>query len=107
MLWMRLLITFDLPVETGKERRRYRMLVKKLESEGFYRYQYSLYVRVCTSPADVENCKIRLRSLLSNYDGDVRAISMTDKQFVRIESLIKNSSESDNINASIKRLLII
>lgn len=47
---MRLLIMFDLPVETSKERREYRQFRKRLINEGFLMIQYSVYVRVCVTP---------------------------------------------------------
>lgn len=46
---MRLLIMFDLPVETSKERREYRQFRKRLINEGFLMIQYSVYVRVCVN----------------------------------------------------------
>lgn len=41
---MRLLVMFDLPSETPDDLRKYRRLIKILEGEGFYRYQYSVFV---------------------------------------------------------------
>lgn len=44
---MRLLLMFDLPVETVAERRAYRKFRKFLIDEGFIMHQYSIYSRFC------------------------------------------------------------
>lgn len=46
---MRLMVMFDLPVETSKQRREYRKFHKRLIQEGFLIIQYSVYARVCVS----------------------------------------------------------
>lgn len=43
---MRLMIMFDLPVETSEDRRNYRKFRRALIDEGFLMMQYSIYVRV-------------------------------------------------------------
>lgn len=43
---MRLMVMFDLPVETSEQRREYRRFRKSLINEGFCMIQYSVYVRV-------------------------------------------------------------
>lgn len=42
---MRLMIMFDLPVETSEERKEYRKFRKNLINEGFIMIQYSVYVK--------------------------------------------------------------
>ena len=44
---MRMICMFDLPVETDKEKRIYRIFRKELIKEGFLMMQYSVYVRTC------------------------------------------------------------
>lgn len=46
---MRLMIMFDLPVDTAVDRKQYRQFRKNLINEGFVMIQYSVYVRVCAS----------------------------------------------------------
>ena len=61
---MRLLIMFDLPVETSKERREYRQFRKRLINEGFLMIQYSVYVRVCVNKKSALNFKNKLATVL-------------------------------------------
>lgn len=42
---MRLMIMFDLPVDTAVDRKQYRQFRKNLINEGFVMIQYSVYVR--------------------------------------------------------------
>ena len=44
---MRMMCMFDLPMETEKEKRAYRIFRKNIIREGFYMMQYSIYVRTC------------------------------------------------------------
>lgn len=75
---------FDLPVETKDARRSYARFRKGLLNDGFAMMQYSVYIRHCASD---ENAKVhfkRAKALLPP-DGEVRIISITDKQFGRME----------------------
>ena len=44
---MRLLVFFDLPVTTPKDRRLATAFRKDLIKNGYYMVQYSIYVRLC------------------------------------------------------------
>lgn len=100
---------FDLPTDTSNDRKRYRKVVKVLESEGFYRFQYSIYVRVCVNFKDADLVKIRLRSYLANYPGEITALSLTDKQFTAMEQINwkVNNGSNQSLSASTKRMIVI
>ena len=74
---------FDLPVDTKKARREYAIFRKKLLQDGFTRMQFSVYARHCASE---ENANVHVtrveRSVPPN--GEVRIITITDKQFERM-----------------------
>ena len=57
---MRLMIMFDLPVETSEERKEYRKFRKNLINEGFIMIQYSVYVRVCVNKKSAEFTEKRI-----------------------------------------------
>lgn len=46
---MRLLIMFDLPMNTKSEQREYREFRQFLLENGFLMLQYSIYTRICTN----------------------------------------------------------
>ena len=74
---------FDLPVNTKAARRAYTDFVKFLKRDGFSRVQYSVYGRHVASK---ENAMVHIGRIKSHIppDGEVRIISVTDKQFERM-----------------------
>lgn len=100
---------FDVPTETSEDLRHYRKLIKKLEEEGFYRFQFSVYVRVCADIADVKAAKIRLKNKLGHFPGNIMALSLTDKQFVSMEEINfqGSSSNAPSLAASTKRMVVL
>ncbi|MCD7711006.1 MAG: CRISPR-associated endonuclease Cas2 [Porphyromonadaceae bacterium] len=81
-MWV--LVFFDLPTETKKERKAYADFRKKLIHDGFTMFQFSIYIRHCPSRenADVhiKRVKLSLPSL-----GKVGILCITDKQFGMME----------------------
>lgn len=74
---------FDLPVDTKQARRAYTQFVKHLRRDGFTRLQYSVYGR---HSASRENAAVHIKRIEHNLppDGEVRIITVTDKQFERM-----------------------
>ena len=100
---------FDLPTDTPADKRCYRHLIKCLEQEGFYGYQYSVFVRVCADFADVDAVKIRLKGTLATFPGEIKVLALTDKQFVAMEQInwkTKNKAKNQ-LSASTKRMIVI
>lgn len=58
---MRLIVMFDVPMDTSEERRAYRHFHKALVREGFLMMQYSTYVRVCVNKKAAEFVESGLR----------------------------------------------
>ena len=81
-MWV--LTLFDLPVDTKKARREYAIFRKKLLKDGFTRMQFSVYARHCASE---ENALVHLQRVERSVppDGEVRLITITDKQFERMK----------------------
>ena len=81
---------FDLPVNTKKARRAYTDFVKFLKRDGFTRMQFSVYARHSSSK---ENATVHIGRIQGNLppDGEVRILSVTDKQFERMGVFWGNS----------------
>jgi len=81
--FMWILAMFDLPTETKKARRDYTLFRKHLLKNGFMRMQYSVYIRHCPSR---ENATVHVDRIKAHLppDGEVRVITITDKQFERM-----------------------
>ena len=75
---------FDLPTDTPKKRRAYALFRKHLLKDGFTMMQYSVYIRHCAS---IENAKTHVTRMgkKAPLAGEVRFLTITDKQFGRIE----------------------
>jgi len=80
-----LLTMFDLPVGTKKDRRNYARFRNKLLDNGFTQLQYSVYARFCASDEVAATYRARIQSTLPP-DGYVRILSVTDRQFGKMQS---------------------
>ena len=81
---MRILVLFDLPTETKKDKKAYALFRKNLQRDGFTMFQFSIYVRHCASQENAAVHIKRVKSFLPEY-GNVGIICITDKQFANIE----------------------
>lgn len=82
IMWI--LVFFDLPTDTKRDRQVYALFRKNLQRDGFTMFQFSIYVRHCAS---MENAQVHIRcvkSFLPKY-GHVGVLCITDKQFGSIE----------------------
>lgn len=82
VMWI--LVFFDLPTDTKKDKKAYALFRKNLRRDGFTMFQFSIYVRHCAS---MENAAVhikRVKSFLPEF-GNVGILCITDKQFGNIE----------------------
>ena len=76
---------FDLPTDTKKARRDYTVFRKSLLQNGFCMLQYSVYIRHCASEENADVHYGRIKNFLPP-DGEVRLLTVTDKQFERMQT---------------------
>jgi CRISPR-associated protein Cas2 len=81
---MWLFAMFDLPVTTSKERKSATRFRQDLLRDGFSMLQFSVYVRYCNSGDSEKAHRKHIRDLLPEK-GQVRLISLTDRQFGLME----------------------
>ena len=81
-MWV--LVLFDLPTETKKDKKAYVDFRKNLQRDGFTMFQFSIYVRHCASRENAQVHIKRVKSFLPDY-GKVGIMCITDKQFGDIE----------------------
>ncbi|MGY6561777.1 MAG: CRISPR-associated endonuclease Cas2 [Luteibaculaceae bacterium] len=82
ILWV--LVFFDLPTETKKERKAASKFRKDIIDDGFTMFQFSIYLRHCNSRENAEVHIRRVKSLLPEL-GHVGIMCITDKQFGDME----------------------
>ncbi len=83
LMWM--VVMFDLPVVTKAERKAAADFRLTLLDMGFEMNQFSVYMRFCTSAAQVETLCRRVEAALPG-GGKVNILQFTDKQYERIIS---------------------
>lgn len=95
---MRLMIMFDLPVETAKQRKQYRQFRKSLINEGFLIIQYSVYVRVCVTKKSATLMENRIKTFLPE-NGTIQALTLTEKQYNDMHFLVGDRVEDVRNNS--------
>jgi len=78
IMWV--LVLFDLPTETAKERKVAARFRKDIMADGFTMFQKSIYLRHCPSKENAEVHTKRVKHILPEL-GHVVIFAITDKQF--------------------------
>lgn len=82
IMWV--MVLFDLPTTEAKDRKAAAQFRKDLQQDGFIMFQYSIYVRHCSSKENANAHIKRIKACLPPQ-GDVCIFCVTDKQFGDIE----------------------
>lgn len=92
---MRMLVFFDLPVTTAKERKSATQFRKFLLKDGYHMVQYSVYSRVCNGVDAVNKHEARLHLNLPEK-GSIRLLVITEKQYESIRILLGEHTPDDD-----------
>ncbi|MBE5764762.1 MAG: CRISPR-associated endonuclease Cas2 [Clostridiales bacterium] len=101
---MRLLVFFDLPMLTDKNRREYNRFHKFLLKNGFIMMQKSVYTKLVINNVTSSAVKQRVRNNLPP-EGVVELLEITENQFSKIEYLV--GEEQQLVIDSLDRLVEI
>jgi len=82
VMWI--LVMFDLPTETKKERKVAAHFRKSILADGFSMFQFSMYLRHCSSKENAEVHIKRVKKMLPEK-GHIGILCITDKQFGMME----------------------
>ena len=85
VMWV--LVFFDLPTETKKDRKAAADFRKRLISDGFIMFQFSIYMRHCPSAESGKAHINRVKSFLPQ-SGQIGIITITNKQFASMELFV-------------------
>lgn len=101
---MRILVFFDLPTETGENKRDYRKFRKVLIKNGFIMLQESVYSRMLITPGAGE---LVVNVIRKNKPpkGIVQILTVTEKQFSQMEYIV-GEHKSDTIDSD-ERLVVL
>lgn len=84
---MRLLLFFDLPMNTKEERRIYTQFRKHLISRGFMMLQYSVYAKIFPNRTSLFQYTEGLKRNLPKK-GSIRIMAVTEKQYEKMIILV-------------------
>lgn len=82
VMWI--LVFFDLPTETKKDRKVYHEFHKNLIRDGFTMFQFSIYMRHCASRENMIVHTKRVHGWIPEH-GKIGILTITDKQFGDME----------------------
>ena len=101
---MRILIMFDLPVETAKNRSDYARFRKYLIKSGFLMMQESIYCKLASNSSVGE---VLVENIRKNKppEGLVQVLKITEKQYAKMEYVVGVSN--NNMISNDERLLIL
>lgn len=85
--FMRMIVFFDLPVQTKTERRYATTFRNFLLKDGYHMLQFSVYARVCNGNDAVKKHESRLKASLPP-NGSIRLLVVTEKQYQSIQILL-------------------
>ena len=82
IMWV--LVFFDLPTETKRDKKQYAEFRKNLIRNGFAMFQFSIYMRHCPSRESADVHIRRVKAILPPH-GQIGILCITDKQFGQME----------------------
>lgn len=101
---MRIIVFFDLPTETAKDRKIYSKFRKLLINEGFIMLQESVYAKLALNNSIANSIKEKIHKN-KPPKGIVQMLIITEKQFSSIEYIVGEKKE--NIVDNTERLVIL
>lgn len=102
---MRLIVFFDLPNDTVRQRRDYRLFRKFLLKDGYLMLQESVYAKLVVNDGAAGSSVMRLRKNRPPA-GLVQVLKVTESQFATMEYITGNRAAYDEVD-TMEELLII
>ena len=101
---MRVIVMFDLPVDTREQRRAYRRYRTWLIKSGFVMMQQSIYSKIVLNPTAAQFLRMQIRNQ-EVKEGLIQVMTITERQYADIE-LVIGESQSETLD-DMRRLVVI
>ena len=101
---MRVMVLFDLPTITEKNRAEYRKFHKFLIQEGFIMMQESVYTKIALNTSVADGIMQQVRNH-KPPEGLVQMLTITEKQFQKMELVV--GEEHKDVIDNDERLIIL
>lgn len=96
--FMRVIVFFDLPVVTKRERKIYAKFRKWLLANGYIMLQYSVYSKIFNNRDAAKNHISKLKKNVPSK-GAIRVMLVTEKQYAKMEIIVGGKSlQEDEIS---------
>lgn len=102
---MRLIVFFDLPVETAVQRKNYRQFRKFLLKDGYLPLQFSVYVKLVVNDGMAGAAVSRLRKNRPPA-GLVQVLRVTESEYATMEYITGTHAERDEVD-TMEELLVL
>ena len=89
--FMRIIVFFDLPVKTKKQRKIYTTFRKHLIKTGHQMLQYSVYSKIVNTREAARN---HAKNIIDNapQEGNIRLMTLTEKQYANMKIVVGGKS---------------
>lgn len=102
---MRLVVFFDLPVDTARQRKDYRLFRKFLIKDGYLMLQESVYAKLVVNDGAATASMSRLRKN-KPPKGLVQVLRVTESQFATMEYITGERASYDEVD-TMEELLVL
>ncbi|QKF85281.1 CRISPR/Cas system-associated endoribonuclease Cas2 [Campylobacter blaseri] len=102
--YMRVIVFFDLPTKTSKDIKNYSKFHKFLLKNGFMMLQNSVYSKIVLNQTSANLLSSRVRAN-SPEKGNIILLSITEKQFNKMEYII--GEQKDSVVSSSDRVVLL
>lgn len=92
--FMRIILFFDLPMNTREERRKYNSFRTAIKKEGFIMMQESVYCKLSFNKSVADSIIARVKALVPNK-GLIQIMIITEKQYSSIINVIGESKHNE------------
>lgn len=100
-MWM--FVFFDLPTLTPEQRKEHSRFRKRLERFGFIRAQLSVYIQCFNNLDSSDSMKRQITAVLPP-GGEVRILTVTDRQFERMQVIRARKTIANELEPEIALL---
>ncbi len=94
--FMRILVFFDLPTLTKKNRKEATKFRNSLIKDGYIMLQWSVYSRLCKGLDVIEKHQKRLQNMMPT-EGSIRTLVVTEKQYATMGVLLGKLKKEEEI----------
>ncbi|TGY73640.1 CRISPR-associated endonuclease Cas2 [Enterorhabdus sp. NM05_H27] len=102
---MRLILFFDLPVDTAIQRKEYRLFRRFLIKDGYLMLQESVYAKLVVNDGAAGASIMRLRKHRPP-EGLVQVLKVTEKQFSTMDYITGNRAAYDEVDTMEEFLIL-